>query len=240
MAVFDSIVHCLSTLVGSPTCCVCRSPVGRADGAICGNCHASQVRLAAPLCPRCSLPLPCRPCPAAGMAFDRSYAPFSYEGASRRAVTALKFQRRFALSNWMGGQIALGLAERIGSADSPLVVVPVPIHPSRLRQRGFNQAELLARSLARQLELPFQNPLRRAGKSTAQRVLSRDVRMARTDLKIVTRSKVPHTVFLIDDVYTTGATLDFAAQTLKAAGASRVLCAVYARALSTKPVSDYG
>lgn len=142
---------------------------------------------------------------------------FSYEGAGRSFVGALKFRRQQAIAKWM----AEGLARNATAAGETLCVVTwPPTTTRRRRKRGFDQAQLLARLTARHLRLPLRSLLRRCD-DTAQTGRGRDDRHAGPTFA-VRRQPPAGTVLLVDDVVTTGATASSAARALLVGGASRV------------------
>ena len=219
----------LLALLAPPVCATCRAPVRSAAEALCAGCRRELPWLPSRRCRRCGLPGPCRDCPARGAAFEAAWAPLAYDASARRAVTALKFGGALALADAMAAQMAAG-------APSDLVaqaaLVPVPLHPSRRRRRGFNQAELLARSLSRRLCLPLSPCLTRRGPASRQLGARRSVRLAPARIDVRVRSPAPPQALLVDDVHTTGATLDACARALRAGGARHVRCLTYARALA--------
>jgi ComF family protein len=218
----------LLALVVPPVCAACRAPLPRAGNPLCGSCRRALPWLRGPRCERCALPAPCAPCPARAAAFERSWAPLAYEGPARVLVGALKFRGALALADLMAAQIVAG-------APSPLLasatLVPVPLHPARRRARGFDQAEQLARALAKRTDRPALACLRRRGAPTRQVGAGRDQRLQSGRIDLELAAPAPATVLLVDDVHTTGATLDACARILRAAGARRVACVTYARTL---------
>jgi predicted amidophosphoribosyltransferase len=152
----------------------------------------------------------------------------THAGSARALVAALKFRGVLAVADVMAAQVAAGApdAALVGTA-----LVPVPAHPARLRARGFDPAERLARALARRTGRPLAQPLRRRGAPARQLGAPRAVRRRAGRLEIAARGRVPERVALIDDVHTTGATLDVCARALRAAGAEEVTALTYARAL---------
>jgi predicted amidophosphoribosyltransferase len=114
----------------------------------------------------------------------------------------------------------------------PAVVVPVPPQRRRRRARGFDPAALIAAALAERLGLPCAPVLRRHDAAGRQARAGREERRARDRLVIAATAPAPSTVLLVDDVHTTGATLDACAAALRAAGARRVVAATYARTLA--------
>jgi predicted amidophosphoribosyltransferase len=219
----------LVALLVPPACLACRRPLARAGEPLCPSCRRVLPWLAQACCPRCALPAPCRPCPAAGAAFDAAWAPLAHDGPARSLVAALKFRGRLPAADLMAGQIVASAPA--GWLAAPAVLVPVPAHPRRRRARGFDQAAELARALARRTGLPRHAMLRRRGSDVRQVGASRTARLAPDRLEVVAAGPAPSRAVLVDDVHTTGATLRACAAALRAAGAERVACVTYARAL---------
>ena len=197
---------------------------------------------AARCCTRCALPLPHargRRCPARDAAFDAAWSAVAYAGVAREVLHALKFAAARPLAAVMAEQIAAalpvsllaGLAPAAGAAPGrcEVVIVAVPPHPVRRRVRGFDPADLLARALARRMEVPIAPALRRRGGRSRQLGSSRATRLEGERLGFRARGAAPRRVLLVDDVHTTGATLDACARALRDVGAERVLAVTWAR-----------
>jgi ComF family protein len=225
----------LVALVVPPCCAVCRAPGLRPADALCAACRRALPWLPATLCPRCALPRPCGRCPAAGAAFEGAWAQVAYEGVARDAIRALKFAHARVLADVMAAQIAAG-------APAPLLaggtLVPVPAHPRRRRARGFDPAELLAQALARRTGLPrATRALRRDSTAARQLGASRSERRdhQRLGFTAATARPAPRRAIVLDDVHTTGATLDACAAALRGAGAGAVVAITWARTLDKGP-----
>jgi ComF family protein len=214
----------LASLLFGGSCYLCR---GAARELLCAECEAELPWLPAEVCPRCALASPggalCGRCLAEPPPYDATCAALWYRFPADVLVQALKFRGELAFA-----RLFASLLERRIAAAEVDAVVPVPLSPGRLAQRGFNHAAEIARRLAKgalelelcrrtregppQVELPF-----------AER--RRNVRGAFA----VGRPLAGATVAVVDDVMTTGATLAEIARTLKAAGAARVVNWVLAR-----------
>jgi len=162
---------------------------------------------------------------AAAAAFDAAWAPMVHDGSARELVSALKFRGRLSAIDVMAAHMAAG----IGRHPGPLV--PVPAHPRRRRGRGFDQSRELAFALAACTGRPVAAVLHREGEATRQVGLSRSQRAEPGRLRFTVRGPPPGEAVLVDDVHTTGATLDACARSLKAAGTTSVVAVSYARAL---------
>lgn len=224
-----------------PQCCLLCGE--SSQHAICKACAAGLPWLSAPAgpahpaCPVCAVPLgmaevACGACLAHPPAFDATRAVWRYAFPLDRLVQLLKFGGRFAGHRFACADF-LAQAMLAGECPGGDVIVPVPLSAARLRERGFNQALEMARPLARSLGLPLAAGLLTRVRETVPqsglpwRVRHRNVRRAFACTGILEGK----TVILIDDVMTTGATLNAAARALKDAGAARVVNWVAARAL---------
>jgi predicted amidophosphoribosyltransferase len=219
----------LIALLVPPACVACRAPLAAADRMVCGACARALPWLRGPCCPRCALPghRPGGRCPAAGAAFAAAWSPLAYEGVARELMAALKFRGTLPLAGLMAAQVAANLPPPLRAADA---VVPVPAHAGRRRRRGFDPAGLLAGGVAERLQLPLARCLRRGG-GGRQVGAGRAARRDPGRLRIAVRGEVPRRVLLLDDVHTTGATLDACARALTRAGAESVTAISYARTL---------
>ena len=178
-------------------------------------------------CPRCGLPAHRgAACPAAHAAFDRAWAPVAYAGSAAAMVRGLKFGHRLPLA----GAMAAAMAARLPLPWRDLPLVPVPPQPARARRRGFDPAALLTAELAARVETPVVPCLRRADHGRRHTRQGRGERRARGP-DVGVRGGVPPRLLLVDDVHTTGATLDACARALKAGGAQWVAAVTYARTL---------
>lgn len=212
-------------------CFACGTPAGGLP--LCRHCHAALLRLAAPCCPHCALPvpvagLPCGRCQRHRPALAAARAPFVYAEPLRSMLLALKHGQGFGLAGWFAGEMLTA-----ASGLTPDCVIPVPLHPLRLRQRGFNQAAELARRIGRAQGWPvWLEAVAREGRSEALAGLgARARRLAmRGSFRCVADPGGRH-VLLIDDVMTTGATLEALARCLRARGAASVSALVVARTL---------
>lgn len=206
---------------------------GQEGDFICPACLNSLPRVIPPLCPRCGLPQSstalCPGCLGWPAEIDGIRAPFRFEGVVRQAVHELKYRNLRALAGLLGWLLNDYL---LGNPVPGDVLVPVPLHPRRLRERGYNQSLLLAKELGRLAGLPVVDDcLVRERYSLPQaRTSSVGERRGNVVGAFVCRHRLEgRQVLLIDDVSTSGATLDACARALKAAGAASVWGLVLAR-----------
>jgi ComF family protein len=156
------------------------------------------------------------------------WAALAYEGPARALVGALKFRGAVGLADHMAAAM---LARAPPALLDNATLVPVPLHPARLRRRGFNQADLLAAAAAARSRLPVARCLERRGASRSQVGRGRSDRLTAVMGTVTARGAAPGSALLVDDVITTGATLAACARALRDAGATRVVAIAYARTL---------
>jgi ComF family protein len=235
-------------------CRLCERLLTRASRLpICEECLGSFPALPARVCAVCGSPalvastLPegetqtCLSCSDRKYRFEcaRSYA--AYRGALVRAVVLLKFEQIEPLAAYFGERVAW-VARRDGLTGD--IVVPVPLHRTRERERGFNQAELIAREVAKRLRLPLRSVLLMRTKARPDKhILSNEERWRIVRGAFATRpgSQVDNKrVLLVDDVMTTGATLDACAKALLEAGAKSVIGLTVARAVKRETPTGIG
>ena len=207
---------------------------------ICLTCMDDFREVTHPCCSVCSRPFetwveddhPCEACLNKRPFYNKLIVPYLYDGDLMSAVHQFKYSKKDYLAKSLGPLLAIFAAEQLRGTDR-FLVMPVPLHPKRLRQRGFNQSLLLAKHVATQLnaELDFLS-LRRIRYTQPQTGLKKDQRRKNvrkafglTDPKGVKG----RTVILVDDVATTGNTLNECARVLRKAGAENVYCTVLAR-----------
>ncbi|MEW6644531.1 MAG: ComF family protein [Pseudomonadota bacterium] len=229
--------------VALPTLCVaCREPV-EGEG-VCAACWAQLSFIAPPCCPRLGIPFVYDPGPgllsmeaiAAPPAYERARAAVRYDDTAKALVHGLKYQDRSDLAPVMGRWMARAGHELLDDAD---LLVPVPLHWRRAWSRRFNQSGLLARAVAAQAGLPVTGDTLRRVKATRQQVgLSRS---ERSDNVQGAFQVPPHRrsaidgrhVVLVDDVLTSGATVDACARALLRAKARQVDVLVFARVVDS-------
>lgn len=197
---------------------------------LCVDCREGFRLIHPPLCRKCGKPLrgppslifTCIPCRHRRLSFAAARAAGLYEGALREAIHALKFGRRRALAEPLGELMAAAAASdpalrRVGA------IVPVPLHPRRLRERGFNQSDLLAAAVAARLGVPpVRGMLVRTRCSEAQSGLSFDERRANVKGAFAVTGRVSAgVVLLIDDVLSTGFTASECARVLRRDGGAK-------------------
>jgi ComF family protein len=232
-------------------CLICEELLTSASRVpICEACLASFVPVPKPACDVCGRPLPafanepasvqnegrallCQACRDKTYAFERARSFAVYEGALVQAILLLKYEQIDPPGAWFAKRLAEVVKEQ-GRALAADVVVPVPLHRQRERERGYNQAALLSKPLAKRLGLPHKAVLlMRTRARPEKQILTLEERWESVRGAFATRrgSQVDNLrVLLLDDVLTTGATLDACARALLEAGAKSVVGLTVARA----------
>ncbi len=220
----------------APVCVLCGD---RGDSGLdlCRACRLDLPIIKA-ACERCAIPLPvtrhhgklCGHCQTEPPAFEHCLAPFAYHAPLDHLLRDLKFNRRLALARTLGGLMARWLEDHIDGL--PDRIMPVPLHPARMRERGFNQSLELAHPIAQRLKLPLDtHSCQRLRNTPPQAELS--AKQRHSNLKgafAVKQTLGGCRIAIIDDVMTTGGTVQELARTLRDAGAAQVDVWVCARA----------
>lgn len=231
----------IATLL-APCCACCRVPLEKpTHGAVCPACWASIPTPSDPLCETCGDALSswrpgaveerrCSRCRRTPRVITRGRSVGPYEAALRDIVHALKYDGRRSVAKPLGALMTRAGASVLDGAD---LAVPVPLHFARHYTRGFNQAA----ELAAHIGLPMANALRRRRATTTQTDLPEGRRHANVKDAFALRRRIPAgaVVVVVDDVSTTGATVDACARVLLAAGAREVRALTAARAAARLP-----
>lgn len=243
MKLFSSLMD----LIYPPRCGVCRTFLLE-DGLnhegkhldLCRSCFDSFTEVTSPMCPLCGKPFgsgsgqdhTCVDCLAVTPFFEIARAPYLYEGLLMTAIHEFKYSKRSSLAESLGPLLASYAARWLGNPEG-MLVIPVPLHPKRLRQRSFNQSLLLARPVAARLNVDLDwLSLRRMRFTQPQANLPSDERKknVRRAFGVTESDRLEgRKVLLVDDVATTGSTLNECARVLKKAGAKEVFCLTLAR-----------
>jgi ComF family protein len=224
----------LDALMFPPRCRLCGAATGVGDG-LCGGCLTDLPWLVCG-CPRCAWPLPdgpsvqlCGACLRKPPAFDAATALLRYHPPVDYLIQRLKFSGELAIAPLLARQLTRKIAER--TDPLPELLIPVPLHYTRLRERGFNQSTELARQLSRWLRIPVQHKLCRRIRFTPPQSLAPPAARRRNlhrAFRVEGRLCAEH-VAIIDDVLTTGHTASELAGVLRQAGARFVEVWIIAR-----------
>lgn len=203
---------------------------------LCAGCASDLPRPASDVCPRCALPCPqsqlCGRCLRQPPAFDRCHAALRFAWPADSLVHAFKYRHMLHLARPLGRLLATSLPDR-PAVDA---LIAMPLAPGRLRERGFNQAHELARRLARVYHVPLLTHLVQRQDSRVHLAgLPWDERRQHVRGAFVVNGPVPARLALVDDVMTSGSSLDELAATLRHAGAVHIEAWVLAR---TYPATD--
>ena len=234
----DTILH----WVFPEDCVACGGPAtDRRLPSFCRPCWASIRPIETPVCPRCGRPFEsrlalahspghlCGPCREKPPVFDRAFSPYRYEGLLEQALHLYKYRGRATLAAPLA-DLMLVWVDRIPPAD---LVLPVPLHPSRLRTREFNHALLLSDRIAQRLDLPLSfEHLIRVRATRPQTELDRTERARNVRRAFAVKHPLSlegRRVLLVDDVLTTGATANECARALRSAGVATVSVLTLAR-----------
>jgi competence protein ComFC len=233
-------LRALVSLFYPPTCVVCSAPVGHKKY-LCTECEKKAPRITPPFCEKCSEQFAgaisgsfsCANCAHRRLYFDAAVSCYRSRGIVRELVHQFKYGRQFhlrhPLADWLG-QTMHDPRLRDRRFD---ILVPVPLHPARERERGFNQAQSLAELLSARISVPVRSALERIRYTTTQTAFDRAERMEnlRDAFRLRENAHVRDLrVLLIDDILTTGSTLSECARILRRAGAISVHAATAARA----------
>ncbi len=228
------IISGLIDLLYPKRCIICFGVLkkGEASEGVCARCRSRLPYVKPPYCISCGKHLQsedseyCYDCSRIKKSFDKGFAVFDYRGVMEKGMMAFKYGNKREFAAFYGKEIVKRYGRIIKGLHADCIV-PVPCHLSRQRKRGYNQAELIAREVGSYLDIPVRNDiLRRVSKTVAQKKL--DDRERRKNIKKafkrVDNGVKLDTVILIDDIYTSGATLNACAAVLKATGVKRVYC----------------
>jgi len=232
----------LLAMLLAPACAACNALLSRpSHGPVCSACWNAIGRFTPPLCSRCGDPLAswrllddagrCSPCRRRRSALTASRAIGAYDGTLRAIVHAFKYEGCRSLSVGLGARLRESAADLLAGAE---IVVPVPLHRRRRRTRGYNQA----RELAGRLGVPVVEALRRVRATPSQTDLPAEARHDNVrNAFALTRWPAAPTleglrIVIVDDVSTTGATIEACARVLRAAGAADVSAVTAARVVS--------
>lgn len=235
------LLNALLDIFLPPRCHICRVLIpGSGALHICDSCYAGLPIISPPCCSICGIPLqgageshPCGRCITAPPPYLAARAALRHEGACRDLIHAFKYRGKSHLRRPLG----LLTAQRLvgfRQAHQPDLLVPVPLHRSRLRSRGFNQAVLLAELLSKQWQIPLQRQLLQRTRATIpQMELTRAERLTNLQgaFKVHDSTLISgRRIMLVDDVFTTGSTLAACATTLLQAGCEQVTAVTVAHA----------
>jgi ComF family protein len=233
-------LRAVASLLYPSLCAICAEPVGE-DDYLCATCSGKAPRIKPPFCSKCSEPFAgaitdtfsCANCAHRTLHFEAAVCAYRSRGIVRQIVHEFKYGGQQHLRHPIAGWLAETLEDPRFSGRRFDAIVPVPLHPTRKRERGFNQAELLAALLSERAAVPSRDLLQRIRYTTTQTAFDRAERMENLHGAFRLRKNADVRglrVLLVDDILTTGSTLSECARVLKAAGALSIHAATAARA----------
>jgi ComF family protein len=242
--IFQDTLDALAAIVFPAPCRICEQTLASASLIpICEDCLAEVRRIVGPKCTSCGRPfvspiaaeypsLQCQLCRRGVYGFIRARSFGVYNDALGGAIVLLKYDAVTRIGSWFATKLERVVREEFADLKFD-AVVPVPLHPARQRERGYNQAELIARPLARRLGIPLGSYLLMRTRPRPEKfLLTRKERWRSVHGAYETRAgaKVDKLrILLVDDVFTTGATLDACSRALLKAGAASVTGITVAR-----------
>lgn len=212
-------------------CPICDKPVDKMGHYICKKCREHIRYVKSPFCLKCGKELKqtgkefCEDCQNSAHLFDRGLAVYEYDSI-KEAVYRFKYAGRREYAEFFGKQTAEVLGGKI-KEWKPDMIVPVPLHKDREKKRGYNQAALLGKELSKQLNIPMREEVIYRNRATVpQKELKGNERKnnLKNAFKIGQYDVKLKTIIVVDDIYTTGTTMDEMARCLKGAGAKKVYC----------------
>jgi ComF family protein len=230
----------IASLLYPPSCTICLAAVDVGEY-LCAECKAKVVRIVPPFCAKCSEPFDgaitttfaCANCAHRRLYFEAAVSAYRARGIVRHVILNFKYGKQIHLRHLVARWLVAAFDDARLRERRFDVIVPVPLHPARERERGFNQAELLAEWLSEHLSVPSRPALQRIHYTTTQTAFDRSERMQNLRGAFRLRKKADVRklrVLLIDDILTTGSTLSECARVLKEAGATSIHAATAARA----------
>lgn len=219
----------LLDLLYPPRCPLCQDILTERGTKICGECRGKAVPIREPKCKKCGRPLAvseqelCQDCSVQKHFFTKGWAVFPYEKEIRQSVHRFKFQNKREYTGFYVSEMT-GLYGKEIIGWKPDVIFPVPMYAGKKRRRGYNQAELLAVGIGRMLGIPVETgTLCRIRNTVPQKELSKGDREKNLrDAFRVRCCQKGRKILLVDDIYTTGATMDAASQVLLEQGAEEI------------------
>lgn len=212
-------------------CPVCGEIVAENGSLICMKCVPMLSPVRQPVCKKCGKELIsdreeyCMDCRRHIHSFTMGRALFQYNAAAARSMAAIKYKNRREYLDFYAQAMAYRYREQV-ERWKPEVLIPIPVHPARYRSRGFNQADELARRLTELWGIPTETGLLlRKKRTVAQKKLTPEERLKNLQKAFAAadrQDQMPRTVLLIDDIYTTGSTMEACSRVLLASGVEKV------------------
>ncbi|MDY3015750.1 MAG: ComF family protein [Blautia sp.] len=224
------LIHVFFNVLYPRHCPVCHRILRNQADLVCPECEDGFRRVGGHYCLKCGKPVKpqeeyCAECRGRKRSFDRNRSVFLYEGKLRQSLVRYKYYGAREYGDFYGVSICRYIGEEIRRWN-PDVLIPIPLTSAKLRMRGFNQAGYMADRIGEKLEIPVSHDiLKKIHETRSQKKLNAVQRKQNLkDAFYVKEDLRGFTVAVVDDVYTTGSTMEAAASCLKAAGAEKVYC----------------
>ena len=236
--ILRTTVRAFYDLVYPPCCALCKDRIYDERGVICDDCEHGLLPIEAPYCERCGQSLatpvsPCSACPGRTFYFDGALSGFQFNTPLQDLTHQLKYRSRPGIGRFLGSLLGKRV-EREPAFPHIVAVVPVPLHSLRRRERGYNQSEYIAQGISDETGIPvLRDVLVRNRNTPTQTSLTPDGRAANVEgvFDVIRTDAVRgSSLVLVDDVFTTGATINSGARSLILEGAERVFALTIARA----------
>lgn len=222
-------------------CCICDEyDIAIGDKYICADCEDKIKKIQPPYCIKCSRPINyssstelCPDCISYEKLFQESRSPFIYEGIIKKGIYNLKYYNKPYFFRFFGNELLQYMKEN--NYNNFDYILPVPLHSSKLKSRGYNQSELIAKYIAKKLNIPFVDGIRRIKETSKQSGKSKiDRRKSLENAFEIKKSRKYYilkksNVLLVDDVYTTGSTVNECTKALLEYGVNKVYVITIAR-----------
>lgn len=227
---YNRIIKIVADILFPRRCPVCDEIVLPRGGLICPECVKSLSFVKGPVCKKCGKEVfsdrleYCFDCTKHTRSFESGRALINYNDAAKDSMVKIKYKNKREYIDFYTEAICRRYEKQIARMGAD-VLVPVPVHPSRMKTRGYNQAELLARGIGRSLGIPVRSDLlRRSRKTAPQKELNPAERLKNLEQAFEAEGNFAgiETVILIDDIYTTGSTIEACTRALKRAGVKTV------------------
>jgi ComF family protein len=229
------LLHAILDILYPVRCPVCADIVVPKDRRICFGCEKKLNFISEPRCKKCSKPIEqdqkeyCSDCERKDYHFEYGYSLWVYNSVMMKSISDFKYRMKKEYARYYIGQVIENYSKAIYKME-PDALVPVPIHKSKYRERGYNQAEILAKGIGKELGIPvLPNLLIRTKKTLPQKQLSDKERLKNlreafrfNETEMKNHKKGLKRILLIDDIYTTGSTIEACTNVLMENGIERV------------------
>lgn len=229
---FSRIISYILDILYPRRCAICDTILRKDEICLCSRCRQNLPIVKGPVCMKCGRPLDddtkeyCKECRRRDHLFDQGCSPLLYRRGIQPSMMRFKYGSRPEYGEFYGRAI-WGFAKRQLQIWKPDVIIPVPLHRSRYRKRGYNQAALIAGTLSKLSGIPMDETLVvRTRKTAPQKGLTGSGRRKNLkdafEVRKESGKEIPRTILLVDDIYTTGSTMDALSEVLKKSGVKNI------------------